>query len=227
MRDTAGLFPGARIGVAVSGGEDSFTLLQVLRYRQRILPFPIELMALHINPGFEPESHRILADWCAEHGVALHAELSDHGLVAHSEVNTKNSPCFYCCRKRRAQLFEWTRQYNLSHLALGHNADDLASTFFLNLFQAGKVLGMEPAQDFFKGQFKLIRPFLWLDKATISRACRQWGLPTWKNACPSAQTSRRMDFQRWLNSQPFGKGSKRNVLNGLKRWCLDSLPGTD
>ncbi len=57
MQHTGMLYPGARIGVAVSGGMDSWVLLQVLRIRQRIVPFPFEIMALHVNPGFDPENH--------------------------------------------------------------------------------------------------------------------------------------------------------------------------
>jgi Predicted ATPase of the PP-loop superfamily implicated in cell cycle control len=63
MQRTGMLRPGDRIGVAVSGGVDSFVLLKALLIRQAIVPFPFEIMALHVNPGFSPDSHQALTDW--------------------------------------------------------------------------------------------------------------------------------------------------------------------
>jgi len=71
MQRTGMLRPGDRIGVAVSGGVDSFVLLKTLLLRRAIVPFPFEVMALHVNPGFSPESHQALTRWCAREGVAL------------------------------------------------------------------------------------------------------------------------------------------------------------
>ncbi len=221
----AGLLdPGARVGLAISGGEDSLTLLKVMQLRQRTIPFPIELMALHVNPGFEPDAHSGVLQLCRELGVPLHAEPSDHGPRAHSAENLKNSPCFFCCRLRRKRLFELMRVYKLTHLAFGHHADDLIATFFLNLFQTGRVDGMAVAESYFKGQFKLIRPLLWLEKRTITKACAQWGLPVRENPCPSSSTSRRAELQRWFAAGP-GKDPRvrRSVLNALRRHELGKV----
>jgi tRNA(Ile)-lysidine synthase TilS/MesJ len=79
MQKTAMAGPGARIGVAVSGGVDSFALIKTLTIRKAIVPFPIELMVLHINPGFEPASHLPLVDWVQAEGLAAHIESTDHG----------------------------------------------------------------------------------------------------------------------------------------------------
>jgi tRNA 2-thiocytidine biosynthesis protein TtcA len=227
MQEAEMLRPGARIGVAVSGGEDSLLLLKILTIRKRILPFAMEVMALHINPGFDHDFHRPLLDFCNELGVALHFEQSDHGPRAHSEENLKNSACFYCCRLRRKRLFELMRTYKLTHLAMGHHADDLAATFFLNLFHGARVEGMAMREPFFNGEFELIRPLLWLEKKTISRACRQWELPTRDNPCPSATTSRRARLQRWLKSgaglDTVDKTLRRNVLGAVRRFELSRL----
>lgn len=214
--------PHARIGIAVSGGEDSLTLLKVMVYRQRIVPFPIELMALHVNPGFEKDSHVDIVKLCLELGVPLHCEESDHGPRAHSEENRKNSACFFCCRLRRKRLFELMQNYKLTHLAMGHHADDLVANFFMNLFQAGRVGGLSICEDFFDGEFKLIRPLLWMEKKTISKACKQWGLPVRVNPCPSSTTSRRAQLERWFAEGP-GKDPRvrNNVLNALRRMEME------
>lgn len=222
MMDTAMLAPGARVGVAASGGVDSWLLLQILVLRQRIVPFPFSLMALHLNPGFDPANHAPLPAWCAEHGVALHAEVTDHGPRGHSEENLKNSACFYCARLRRKRLFSLCREYRLTHLAFAHTLDDLAATFFLNLMQTGKVYGLSVKEDFFRGALTVIRPTLSLEKKTVVKAARDFGLPVWTNPCPSAGKTRRADMEDWLrDSFARDKRIRKNVLNGLFRWQLD------
>ncbi|MGE4298711.1 MAG: ATP-binding protein [Desulfovibrionaceae bacterium] len=228
MQQTNMLFPGARVGVALSGGMDSWTLLQTLLLRQRITPFAFEIMVLHVNPGFDVGNHAPATAWLAEHGVAAHLEVADHGPRAHSDENRKNSACFFCCRLRRNVLFDLCRRYGLTHLALGHNSDDLAATFFMNMFQTGRVEGLSIKEAFFGGRLTMIRPLLWVDKATIRRACAAWGLPVWHNPCPSADHTARSRTTAWLQ-QRFRENSytKQNVFNALRRWQLDLTPGVD
>jgi len=223
MRDLAMIGEGSRIGVAVSGGVDSFLMLKLLTMRQRIVPFGFELMALHVNPGFEPKSHAPLADWVAENGVAAHIELTGHGPRAFSKENRTSSPCFYCARLRRKRLFSLCREYGLTHLAFAHTAEDLACTFFMNMMQTGKLYGLDAKADFFRGELTVIRPLMFLEKKTIKKAARDFGLPVWANACPAAGASRRSDFEQWL-SELWARDPlyKRNTLNALKRWQLDS-----
>lgn len=222
MQKTEMIHPGARIGVAVSGGMDSWVLLQVLRIRQRIVPFKFEIMALHINPGFDPTNHAPLLPWLAEHGVPGHIEITDHGPRAHSPENRRNSACFYCSWLRRKRLFELCGHYNLTHLAFGHNADDLVSTFLMNLFQNGRVDGMSMKEDFFGGRLKVIRPLMLVEKTDIARAVRQWGLTVWSNPCPSAGNTRRSEVMEEFKTLCKGsKDMKQNVFNALCRWQLD------
>ncbi|QJT10386.1 tRNA lysidine(34) synthetase [Oceanidesulfovibrio marinus] len=222
MQQLSMIQPGSRIGVAVSGGVDSLTLLEVLLHRQRILPFRIELMALSLNPGFDPEAHKHVARFAIEKGVAVHTELTDHGLEAHSDRNRKNSACFLCSKRRRTRLFELCRDYDLTHLAFGHNADDLVSTFFMNLFQGGRVETLSPIESFFDGRLMVIRPLLWLEKCIIKRAARKWALPVEENPCPSAATSNRTRTFEWFCKECGNDARKKNnVLNALRRSALD------
>lgn len=221
MQRTGMLHPGARIGVAVSGGVDSWVLLEVLRRRQRVVPFRYEIMALHLNPGFAPANHAPLVDYLGRHGVPGHVELTDFGPRGHSPENRKNSACFYCAMLRRARLFELCRQYRLTHLAFGHNADDLVVTFFMNLVQNGRVEGMRMKDAFFRGELTVIRPLLLVEKQDIIRAARQWGLSVWDNPCPSAGHSRRADFADKVRAlHGHDKMLKKNLFNGLTKWQL-------
>ena len=105
MQRTGMVGPGAKVGVAVSGGVDSWVLLEVLRRRQRIAPFRFDIMAIHLNPGFDAENHAPLVEYLAKHGVAGHIEVTDHGPRGHSPENRRNSACFYCAMLRRTRLF--------------------------------------------------------------------------------------------------------------------------
>jgi tRNA(Ile)-lysidine synthase TilS/MesJ len=213
--------PGARIGVALSGGADSFVLLKTLSLRQRIVPFRFDIMALHVNPGFDPHNHEALFPWLEQSGIAAHVECTDHGPHAHSSENLRRSPCFRCAWLRRKRLFELCARYSLTHLALGHNADDLESTFFLNLFQNGRVDGLAMREDFFGGKLTLIRPLLLVRKKDITRAARQWDLPVWSNPCPSAGATRRNDVHEALEQvYAAAPGARSRVMGGLTRWQL-------
>ncbi len=227
MQTTGMAGAGARIGVAMSGGVDSFVLMKTLLIRRAILPFPIELMALHVNPGFNPTSHRPLVEWVQHEGVAAHIELTDHGPRAHSPENRKNSACFFCSMLRRKRLFDLCREYGLTHLAFGHNADDLVVTFFMNVVQNGRVDGMSACEDFFGGRLKVIRPALLVEKSFIRAAARQWGLPVWQNDCPSAGDTRRSEVHNWLQLEMGrDKQVRHNIFNALTRWQMDrNRPG--
>lgn len=222
MQSTDMVWPESRIGLAISGGVDSFAMLKIMLIRQAIMPFPVELMVLHVNPGFDHESHKPLTKWCAEHGIAAHIELTDYGPRGHSEENRKRSACFYCSRLRRKRLFELCEQYGLTHLAFGHNADDNVVTYFMNMLQNGRAEGISPAEPFFGGKLQVIRPTLLLEKATVKTAARQWGLPIWSNTCPSNGVTKRDDIHEWLCSAWKGnKRVKNNVFNAISRQQVD------
>lgn len=222
------IWPGARVGVAVSGGVDSWVLLEVLRRRQAIVPFPFDIMALHINAGFDPGNHAPLTEYLERFGVAGHVEITDHGLRAHSDENRKRSACFYCAMLRRTRLFELCQQYGLTHLAFGHNADDLVVTFFMNMVQNGRVEGMSIKESFFGGELIVVRPMLTVDKSTVVRAAKRWGLPVWQNPCPSAGNTRRTFFQQKVNELHGGDEMLRqSMFHALEKWQLSRTSCTN
>jgi tRNA(Ile)-lysidine synthase TilS/MesJ len=131
----------------------------------------------------------------------------------------RNSACFYCAHLRRKRLFTLCRDYNLTHLAFGHTAEDLVTTFFMNMIQGGRVDGLTAKDTFFGGELTIIRPMLLVEKSFISKAVRDWNLPVRKNTCPSSSTSRRNTITAEMDILfNIHKGSRRNVYNALRRW---------
>ncbi len=221
LQRSGALWRGCRIGIAVSGGVDSMTMLQTMRIRQGILPFPIEIMVLHLDPGFGGSGIGRLADWLCRQGIAGHLENTDFGPRAHSPENRKNSPCFYCAWLRRKRLFDLCKQYRLTHLALGHNAEDLQTTFLLNLLRNANVRGLSGNESFFGGRLRLIRPLLLVGKKYIRQAARQWQLPVWQNTCPSAGRTARSNMETLIKDICVEMPqARRSMLAALCRWQL-------
>ncbi len=214
--------PNAKIGVAVSGGVDSWVMLKLLCLQKKKISFDIEFMVLHINPGFDPSNHIPLIDWVKKNGLPAHIEVGNMGVMAHGEANLKRSPCFYCTWRRRKRLFELVKKYRLTHLAFGHNADDMVDTFFMNLFYTGRVEGMFPKESFFKGEFFLIRPLLLVEKRWIKKAASEWKLPVWNNPCPSVARTKRRDTRVWLEEVcKENKKVIKNIYGAISRFMLN------
>lgn len=120
---------------------------------------------------------------------------------------------------RRKRLFELCKENSLTHLAFGHNAEDLVSNFFMNLLQTGRVQGMSMNESFFGGELQVIRPLIAVEKSYISKAVQQWGLPVWSNPCPSAGKTRRAEINEDIEALCKGrKWMRKNIYNGLGRW---------
>ena len=123
---------------------------------------------------------------------------------------------------RRKRLFELCRQYRLTHLAMGHNFDDLASTFFMNMLNGGRVDGLAMKESFFQGSLTMIRPLLLVKKPMIIKAARAWNLPVWSNPCPSAGKTGRSDAAAAMEALCGNdRNRKANIYTALTKWQLD------
>ncbi len=188
---------GDRIAVGLSGGKDSLTLLWILHHRLSRIPIHYSLVPIHIDLGFEGGQARLMEDFCEQMGYVLRIEHTDYGIRGHSEENREN-PCFLCARLRRKRLFELTHELGCNKLALGHNMDDIIETLFINMCYSGEISTMVPHQAFFKGQLTLIRPLAYADEDAIQRFARDHKFPEFRNPCPTARTSKRMEIKQML-----------------------------
>ncbi|HSO21223.1 MAG TPA: ATP-binding protein [Desulfosarcina sp.] len=211
--------PGDRILVGVSGGKDSTALLWTLAERQRRSPIAYTLFPVYVDPGFEGGFAADLAVRCRDMGLTLRIARTDHGPLAHSEVNREN-PCFLCARLRRKRLFEIAHELGCRKIALGHNKDDIIETFFMNICYAGEVSTMRPAQPFFDGRFTVVRPLAFVEEDLIRRFVRQHGWPVFQNPCPSAGRTKRSQIKHLLDqlyrSNPKVKGNVFRAMHHVK-----------
>ena len=159
---------GDRIGVAISGGVDSLTLLHLLTEREKRIPIMYELVALHVSLGFDGEDYRPLEDYLSGRGYRYRIDVTEIGRIAHSVENREN-PCFLCSRLRRKRLFEMAHQLECNKVALGHTRNDIVETLLLNMFYSGEISTMVPYLPLFGGVLTIIRPFAFLPKEKNSR----------------------------------------------------------
>lgn len=214
---------GDRIAVGLSGGQDSLTLLWILRERLRRIPVQYELFPIYIDPGFENSFADQLKDTCSQWGIDLRVEKTQHGILAHSSENREN-PCFLCSHLRRKRLFEIADDLGCRKLALGHNRDDLIETLFLNICYAGEICTMVPSQSFFQGRFTVIRPLAFVDETTIRKFAGEARFPVFVNACPTSVTSKRREIKEMIDRLQHGNPNvKGNIFRALSHVRPDYL----
>ncbi len=206
--------PGDRIAVGVSGGKDSFTLLELFVHAQRdpklALPgTPYALVAVHVDGSAEglPDLKPVLRPW-------LEALDVPHVFVPLTlKPNEPRPPdCFRCAFNRRKALFLAAEELGCDKVAFAHHADDAAATALLNVLQQGRLESLPPRRTFFGGLFTVIRPLIYATEAALQRYAktRGWELAP-ESTCPRAHVSRRQQVEAFLAS--FGRDREQIRAN--------------
>ena len=149
---------GDRVMVCMSGGKDSYGMLDILLKMQQRAPIRFEIVAVNLDqkqPGFPDH---ILPEYLKALGVEFHIETQDTYSIVKRNIPEGKTMCSLCSRLRRGILYGVARRLKCNKLALGHHRDDMLQTFFLNMFFAGKLKGMPPKLTSDNGEFVVIRP---------------------------------------------------------------------
>jgi tRNA 2-thiocytidine biosynthesis protein TtcA len=183
---------GDRIAVAVSGGKDSLTLLQILSDRRKFVPISYEVIAVHVDFGFHPLQTKEL--------VRRFKRLKVPYIIVRSDVIKKTDPakvnCFWCSWNRRRELFCAADSLKCRKVAFGHHKDDIAQTMLMNLFFHGEISTMCPRQELFDGKIVIIRPLAYVEESMIKRFARQQKFSVISCRCPHSDLSKRRKVAR-------------------------------
>ena len=160
---------GDKVMVCVSGGKDSYGLLDVLHKLQQRNGNRFELIAVNLDqkqPGFPAH---VLPDYLAKAGVPFHIETQDTYSVVKQHIPEGKTMCSLCSRLRRGILYRVADELGCTKIALGHHRDDMLQTFFLNMFFGGKLKGMPPKVQSDRGDHLIIRPLAYVAEDDLAR----------------------------------------------------------
>jgi tRNA 2-thiocytidine biosynthesis protein TtcA len=168
---------GDRVMVCLSGGKDSYTLLDMLIALQKRAPINFELIAVNLDqkqPGFPAQ---VLPEYANQLDVPFHVIEQDTYSVVKRVIPEGKTTCGLCSRLRRGALYSFARENGITRIALGHHRDDIIETLFLNLFNGGRIKAMPPKLLSDDGRHVVIRPLAYCSEEDIVRYAETRNFP--------------------------------------------------
>jgi tRNA 2-thiocytidine biosynthesis protein TtcA len=215
--------PDDRILVALSGGKDSYILLETLVDRLKHFRFHVELLAVHVHI---PEAGYINdLDYMKKFCQDLNVPLVIKTISVDFTKNLKKAPCFICSWHRRKQIFNLTRELKCNKLAFGHHFDDAIQTFILNMVFHGSISSLPQKLKMFNGRIYLIRPLLEIEEALLGEYALMRGFPNEIKKCPFDKDTKRKKIARFIDDlTKLNRLAKKNIYRSMKKIYPEYLP---
>ncbi len=219
---------GDKVMVCLSGGKDSFTLLDILLNLQKTAPVQFDLVAVNLDqkqPGF-PE--HILPEYLRSLGVPYHIIEKDTYSVVKRIIPEGQTTCGLCSRLRRGTLYGYAEENGINKIALGHHRDDILETFFLNIFFGGKLKAMPPKLLSDDKKNIVIRPMAYCREKDIARFAEFKNFPIIPcNLCGSQKNLQRQAMKQMLNGwdKQF-PGRLESIFSSLQNVAPSQLADT-
>jgi tRNA 2-thiocytidine biosynthesis protein TtcA len=176
---------GDRIMVGLSGGKDSWALLQILDVLRQRAPIKFSLIAVNIDSGYKEFKHGLIARTCEERGWEYRIEHTEIGELIEDILKVNDTPCSLCARLRRGALYRIATEVGATKIALGHHADDFIETLLLNVFFAGSLKAMPAKLVSDDQQHVVIRPLVYVGEDEARQYCKESTLPIIGCCCPA------------------------------------------
>ncbi len=219
------LADGDRVMVCLSGGKDSYTMLDLLLHLQRYIPVRFEILAVNLDqkqPGFPTQ---VLPAYCQRLGVPYRIVEQDTYSTVVRVIPEGKTMCGLCSRLRRGVLYRVAAEEGATKIALGHHRDDIVETLFLNMFYGGRLKAMPPKLLSDDGRHVVIRPLAYCAERDIERYARARNFPIIPcNLCGSQENLQRAQIKQmlrdWEREQP---GRTENLFRSLQNVAPSQL----
>jgi tRNA 2-thiocytidine biosynthesis protein TtcA len=196
-----------KVMVCLSGGKDSYGLLDILLILQRRAPIHFDLVAVNLDqrqPGF-PE--QVLPDYLTSRGIPFHIDARDTYSIVKRLIPEGQTTCSLCSRLRRGHLYRIATELGATKIALGHHRDDIIETLFLNLFYTGKLKAIPPKLRSKDGRHIVIRPLAFVKETDLARYAELRAFPIVTcDLCGSQEDLKRKKvkamLQKWEQDSP-------------------------
>ena len=219
---------GDRVMVGLSGGKDSWALIQILDVLQKRAPIDFSIVAVTVDSGYKDYKHGLITEACRARGWELRIEHTTIGEQMDDILDAGDTPCSLCARLRRGVLYRVADEVGATKIALGHHLDDFVETLLLNVFFAGALMAMPARLVSDSGKHVVIRPLVYVTEADARAYTEEMALPVIGCCCPACgdlslqrQRVKRliMDLER---EHPQVKASMIKALTNVKpRHLLD------
>jgi tRNA 2-thiocytidine biosynthesis protein TtcA len=187
--------PGDKVMVCLSGGKDSYTMLDLLLYAQKKVPFNFELVAVNLDQKQPDFPEHILPEYLKSMNVPYRIVERDTYSIVKEHVPEGKTMCSLCSRLRRGTLYSVAKEMGITKIALGHHKDDIIETFFLNLFFSGKLEAMPAKYKTDDGEHIVIRPLAYCRETQIERYSELRNFPIIPcNLCGSQPNMQRKNY---------------------------------
>ncbi len=209
---------GDKVMVCVSGGKDSYTLLDILLKMKQRAPIDFDIVAVNLDQKQPNFPEYILPDYLKKIGVPFHIENQDTYSIVKRVIPEGKTLCSLCSRLRRGILYRVAEELGATKIALGHHRDDMLQTFFLNMFFGGRLKGMPAKLVSDSGKHVVIRPLAYVNEKDIVRWSQQQQHPIIPcTLCGSQQNLQRVQIgnmlREWQSQYP---GRIENMFSALQ-----------
>jgi len=219
---------GDRIMIGLSGGKDSWALIQILDVLRRRAPIAFTLVAVNIDSGYEGYEHEKITATCAERGWECHIEHTTIGEAIEDILEESATPCSLCARLRRGALYRLATKVGATKIALGHHADDFIETLLLNLFFQGSLKAMPARLVSDNGEHVVIRPLVNVLESEARAYAKASALPIIGCCCPACgdlslqrQRVKRLIAELQVEHPDIKNSMLRALANVASRHLLD------
>jgi tRNA 2-thiocytidine biosynthesis protein TtcA len=220
---------GDRVMVGLSGGKDSWALLQILDKLRQRAPIDFSLIAVNVDSGYKEYKHDLIAKTCEQRGWEYRIEHTTIGEVMDDLLEANATPCSLCARLRRGVLYRLATEVGATKIALGHHADDFIETLLLNLFFAGALKAMPARLVSDNAEHVVIRPLVYVGEDEARIYAKQCELPIIGCCCPACgdlslqrQRVKRLIMELEVEHSGIKQSMLKALGNVMPRHLLDT-----